>query len=175
MAVQKVGSQIESISWMTADGFAAAVNSFIAQNHGAGNSKRIRKGYKNAMVIVLIWGLFCTFLLIGCPAPIFRIFITEADVLPMGVDYLVILGVSQLFMSVEITTAGAFAGFGKTVPPSVVSILFTAIRIPLALILVNTALGLNGIWWSITISSILKGIILLCWFLRFLKKMIKTS
>lgn len=175
VAVQKVGSQIESISWMTADGFAAAVNSFIAQNHGAGNSKRIRKGYKNAMVIVLIWGLFCTFLLIGCPAPIFRIFITEADVLPMGVDYLVILGVSQLFMSVEITTAGAFAGFGKTVPPSVVSILFTAIRIPLALILVNTALGLNGIWWSITISSILKGIILLCWFLRFLKKTIKTS
>ena len=175
VAVQKVGSQIESISWMTADGFAAAVNSFIAQNHGAGNSKRIRKGYKNAMVIVLIWGLFCTFLLIGCPAPIFRIFITEADVLPMGVAYLVILGVSQLFMSVEITTAGAFAGFGKTVPPSVVSILFTAIRIPLALILVNTALGLNGIWWSITISSILKGIILLCWFLRFLKKMIRTS
>ena len=35
VAVQKVGSQIESISWMTADGFAAAVNSFIAQNHGA--------------------------------------------------------------------------------------------------------------------------------------------
>ena len=28
IAVQKVGSQIESISWMTADGFAAAVNSF---------------------------------------------------------------------------------------------------------------------------------------------------
>ena len=37
VAVQKVGSQIESISWMTSDGFAAAVNSFIAQNHGAGN------------------------------------------------------------------------------------------------------------------------------------------
>ena len=29
VAVQKVGSQIESISWMTSDGFAAAVNSFI--------------------------------------------------------------------------------------------------------------------------------------------------
>ena len=170
VAVQKVGSQIESISWMTADGFAAAVNSFIAQNHGAGNPGRIRRGYRSAMVIVLIWGLFCTFLLMVCPAPIFRIFITEPDVLPMGVDYLVILGVSQLFMSVEITTAGAFAGFGKTVPPSVVSILFTAMRIPLAFMLVDTILGLNGIWWSITISSILKGIVLLCWFLWFLKK-----
>nr|WP_308000278.1 MATE family efflux transporter [uncultured Merdimonas sp.] len=170
VAVQKVGSQIESISWMTADGFAAAVNSFIAQNHGAGNPDRIRKGYRCSMIIVLIWGLFCTFLLIVCPVPIFRIFITEADVLPMGVDYLMILGVSQLFMSVEITTAGAFAGYGRTVPPSVVSIVFTAIRIPLALALIQTSLGLNGIWWSITISSILKGMILLCWFLFFLKK-----
>lgn len=175
VAVQKVGSQIESISWMTADGFAAAVNSFIAQNHGAGNPKRIRKGYRCAMCIVLIWGLFCTFLLIGCPVPIFRVFITESDVLPMGVDYLMILGVSQLFMSVEITTAGAFAGFGRTVPPSVVSIVFTALRIPLALALIQTSLGLNGIWWSITISSIIKGMILLCWFLFFLKENFRYS
>lgn len=170
IAVQKVGSQIESISWMTADGFAAAVNSFIAQNHGAGYYHRIRKGYSAAMIIVLIWGLFCTFLLICCPAPIFRIFITEEAILPMGVDYLVILGVSQLFMSVEITTAGAFAGYGKTVPPSVVSIIFTAVRIPLAMVLTQTALALNGIWWSITISSIIKGILLLSWFLLFLRK-----
>lgn len=170
VAVQKVGSQIESISWMTADGFAAAVNSFIAQNYGAGNHKRIYKGYSCAMGIVLLWGVICTLLLMLCPAPIFRIFITEKEILPMGVDYLVILGVSQLFMSVEITTAGAFSGFGKTLPPSVVSIIFTAIRIPLALVLSHTALGLNGIWWSITISSIIKGIFLFVWFLLFLKR-----
>lgn len=170
IAVQKVGSQIESISWMTADGFAAAVNSFIAQNHGAGYYRRIRKGYISAMVIVLIWGLFCTFLLICCPSPVFRIFITEEAVLPMGIDYLMILGVSQLFMSVEITTAGAFAGYGKTVPPSIVSVIFTAIRIPLAMLLTHTILALNGIWWSITISSIMKGMILLIWFLVFLRK-----
>ena len=81
-----------------------------------------------------------------------------------------ILGVSQLFMSVEITTAGAFAGFGRTVPPSVVGIVLTAARIPFAMLLTQTALGLNGIWWSITISSIFKGIILLIWFLLFLKR-----
>ena len=170
VAVQKVGSQIESISWMTADGFAAAVNSFIAQNHGAGNKTRIKSGYRCAMGIVLIWGVVCTFLLICCPAPIFRIFITEAEILPLGIDYLMILGVSQLFMSVEITTAGAFSGYGRTIPPSVISILFTTVRIPLPVLLIRTALGLNGIWWSITISSIFKGILLLIWFLLFLKK-----
>lgn len=173
VAVQKVGSQIESISWMTADGFAAAVNSFIAQNHGAGNKARIRKGYTCSMGIVLIWGVICTLLLILCPGPIFQIFITEAAILPLGIDYLVILGISQLFMSVEITTAGAFSGYGRTIPPSVISIVFTTIRIPLALVLSHTALGLNGIWWSITISSILKGVLLLIWFLIFLRKEMK--
>ncbi len=170
VAVQKVGSQIESISWMTSDGFAAAVNSFIAQNRGAGNKARIKKGYTCAMEIVLLWGIICTLLLMLCPAPIFRIFITETAILPMGIDYLVILGVSQLPMSIEITTAGAFAGYGKTIPPSIISIVFTAIRIPLALMLIQTPLELNGIWWSITISSIFKGILLLIWFIIILKK-----
>ena len=127
------------------------------------------------MGIVLVWGVFCTLLLIFCPAPIFRIFITEPELLPMGVDYLVILGFSQLFMSVELTTAGAFSGFGRTLPPSITSIVFTALRIPMALVLTKTALELNGIWWSITISSIFKGVLLFTWFLFFLRRATRTE
>ena len=44
VAVLRVGNQIESISWMTADGFAAAINSFIGQNYGAGQYHRVKKG-----------------------------------------------------------------------------------------------------------------------------------
>ena len=109
VAVQKVGSQIESISWMTAEGYAAALNSFVAQNHGAKNTDRIREGYRLSMIVMLSWGVFCSFVLIVFPQLIFQVFIQEAEVLPMGVDYLQILGVSQLFMCMEITTAGAFS------------------------------------------------------------------
>ena len=35
-----------------------------------------------------------------------------------GADYLRILGYSQLFMCLEITTTGAFSGFGNTITPS---------------------------------------------------------
>ena len=35
IAVQRVGGQIESVSWNTADGFASALNAFVAQNYGA--------------------------------------------------------------------------------------------------------------------------------------------
>ena len=168
VAVQKVGSQIESISWMTAEGYAAALNSFVAQNHGAKNTDRIREGYRLSMIVMLSWGVFCSFVLIVFPQLIFQVFIQEAEVLPMGVDYLRILGVSQLFMCMEITTAGAFSGLGKTLPPSIVSITLTGARIPMA-ILLGRWLGLNGVWWAITISSIGKGIVLLGWFLKDMK------
>lgn len=170
VAVQKVGSQIESISWMTAEGFSAAVNSFVAQNYGAGNYARVKKGYNISMLVVIAWGIFCTTVLVFFPEPIFQIFIPEAEVLPMGVDYLRILGLSQLFMCMEIATQGAFGGLGKTIPPSVVSITLSIIRIPMAVMLSMTALELSGIWWSISITSILKGVLLVGWFVIFLKK-----
>ena len=169
VAVQKVGSQIESISWMTAEGYAAALNSFVAQNHGAKNTDRIREGYRLSMIVMLSWGVFCSLVLIVFPQLIFQVFIQEAEVLPMGVDYLRILGVSQLFMCMEITTAGAFSGLGKTLPPSIVRITLTGARIPMA-ILLGRWLGLNGVWWAITISSIGKGIVLLGWFLKDMKR-----
>ena len=48
---------------------------------------------------------------------------------------LFVIGFSQLFMCAEITTSGAFAGLGRTLPPSVVSIFFTFMRVPVILIL----------------------------------------
>ena len=170
VAVQKVGSQIESISWMAADGFSAAVNSFTGQNYGADNIDRVKKGYKTAVCITVIWGIICTIILIFLPQYIFRIFIPEEALVPMGVDYLQILGVSEVFLCMEIMTTGAFSGMGHTIPPAVEGIVLTSARIPLAMILSATALGLNGIWWSISISSILKGVVLVTWFIVYFKK-----
>lgn len=180
VAVQKIGVQIESISWMTAEGFGTAVNAFMAQNLGAGNRQRIIKGCRTIIVISLIWGCLCTFVLMSFPSMIFRIFISDQDVLNIGERYLWILGISQLFMCMELTIAGAFAGLGKTRPPSVSSGIFTSIRIPLAYVLMSTPLQLDGIWWSLTISGVLKGIILVAWFAfyftqTFLSKRKKTD
>ena len=60
IAVQRVGGQIESVSWNTADGFASALNAFTAQNFGAKNYDRIRQGYRISFGILTIWGLIIT-------------------------------------------------------------------------------------------------------------------
>lgn len=159
VAVQKVGGQIESISWMTADGFAAAINAFVAQNHGAGKKERVYKGYLTGISIMLLWGFLTTVILYVFAGPLFSIFIPEKEVLPMGVNYLRILSISQMLMCLEIASAGAFQGLGRPMIPAVAGILGNASRIVLAVLLSTTALGLNGIWWSISISSIAKGVV----------------
>lgn len=174
IAVQKVGSQIESVSWMIGEGYAMAVNSFVAQNYGAKNYKRILDGTKTSYIIIVIWGLLTSFLLYFGAEPIFRIFIKENDVLLIGIKYLKILGISQVFMCVEIISAGCFNGLGHTLPPFLVSFGLTAFRIPLALLLVNY-FDIDGVWLAITISSILKGIILSIWLAIYYRKNILVN
>ena len=165
IAVQKVGSQIESISWMTAGGFASALTAFIGQNYGAKRNDRVIKGYKSTLIISCILGIFTTLLLIFAGGPIFSVFINEPEAIAQGIDYLRILGYSQLFMCLEITTSGAFYGVGRTITPSVIGIIFTGLRVPIAMILFKPELlGINGVWWSISGSSIIKGILLVILF-----------
>src|SRR5690606_26108082 len=92
--------------------------------------------------------------------PLFKIFTPKDPIaIKEGINYLRILGLSQFFMTTEIGTAGAFNGLGKTLPPTLIGIIFNILRIPLAMWLSSTSLGLLGVWWSITISSIIKGTI----------------
>ena len=79
-------------------------------------------------------------------------------------------------MCLEITTAGAFYGIGKTMTPSLISIIFTGLRVPVAIILFKPELlGINGVWWSISGSSIIKGIILvILFYFMFIKKINKS-
>ena len=164
VAVQRVGGQIESLSWNTADGFAAALNAFVGQNYGANKMDRVKKGYRASLWTVGIWGLIITAIFVFVPKPIARIFFHEATAIEIAVDYLIIVGLSEAFMCVELMTVGALSGLGKTHLCSVISIIFTGARIPLAILLCRTALGLNGIWCAVSSSSIVKGIIFVATF-----------
>ena len=169
VATQRVGGQIESISWNTADGFAAALNAFIAQNYGAGKMDRVRKGYRASLWTVGIWGLLISFVFICFPQAIADIFFHEPKAVATAVGYLVIIGFSEAFMCVELTTVGALSGLGRTRLCSIISITFTSARIPLAIIL-GGLIGLSGIWRALSVTSIVKGIIFTCTFLWITRK-----
>lgn len=170
IATQRVGGQIESVTWNAADGFAAALNAFSAQNYGAGKMDRARKGYYLSAAAIAVWGSLIGVLFILFPNGIANVFFHEPEVIAIAVGYLTIIAVGEPFMCVEIVSSGAISGLGNTKLCSIISIIFTGSRIPLAYFLSHTSLGLNGIWWALTITSICKGIVFVLAFQKESKK-----
>lgn len=158
VASQRVGGQIESIAWNTADGFAAALNAFVGQNYGAKKYGRIRQGYGFSLRILLLWGALVTVIFIFFAEPVAGVFFYEQEVISISVDYFRILGLGEAAMCVELMTVGALSGLGKTRLCSIISIILTGARIPLAVFFTGF-LGLNGVWLALTVSSLAKGII----------------
>ena len=162
--------QIEAITWNTSQGFSTALSAFVAQNYAARRINRVMKALKSTLLMTFFFGIICSCLFIFYGNQIFSIFVPEREAYEAGGLALRIDGYSQLFMMLEITLQGVFYGIGRTVPPAIISISCNYLRIPMALLFVSFGWGLEGIWWTICLTSILKGIIILVWFLVIKKK-----
>lgn len=163
LAVSRVGSQIESLSWLIGGGFGTAVTAFIGQNYGAGQWNRIRKGFRLSSLAMLIWGAVITLAMFFGGYVLFGLFLPEYELRTMGAVYLRVLSYCQIVACLEVAGAGLFRGTGRTVPPSMVSIISNVLRVPLCYWLASTSLGMNGVWWGITITAALRGAVIFVW------------
>ncbi len=168
------GGQLEAIVWNTSQGFSTALSAFVAQNYAAGQIARVLKAFHTTLWMSFVFGTVCTLLYVGYGNEIFAIFVPEKDAYEAGGLFLRIDGYSQIFVMLEITIQGIFYGMGRTMPPAVVSITCNYLRIPMALLFVSWGWGLAGIWWSVSITSILKGITSLGWFMIIKQKALNT-
>ena len=166
------GGQIEAIAWNTSQGFSTALSSFVAQNYAAKEWERVKAAYRTTLKMTSVLGALCTILFVFYSSEVFSLIVPEQAAYEAGGVYLRIDGYSMLFMMLEITNQGLFYGVGRTIPPAVVSITFNSLRIPTAILLCQ-AIGINGVWWAISLSSIAKGIVLSLWFLILQKKILK--
>ena len=82
-----------------------------------------------------------------------------------------ILSASQILMGLEIITIAAFSALGQTRFTAVVSAIFISARIPLGAWLSRTSLGVDGIWWSLTISTNVVAVVFIIAFLRYMRRL----
>jgi Na+-driven multidrug efflux pump len=164
VATGKLGAQVESLTWLIGGGFCSALVSFTGQNYGAGKIERVRRGLRLSVAFMGLWGLMVSLLLFFAGKVIFRIFLPDPEMVTLGASYLRVLAFCQLAMCLEGTASGAFKGMGKTIPPSVVSIVTNLARPVLALILSRTSLGIYGVWIAITVTTNIRCIWICLWY-----------
>ncbi|MGL4335978.1 MAG: MATE family efflux transporter [Turicibacter sp.] len=160
IAAQKIGLQIESITYMVIGGLNGAIAGFVGQNYGAKQFKRIKDGVNVAMLAGISYAVLTTIVFNIYPEILAGLFVKETETIRIAANYLRIVGLSQIFMALEIISNGTFTGLGIPKIPATISIVFTILRIPMAWIFIHL-IGLNGIWLSIALSSVLKGLIAL--------------
>ena len=163
MMTLTAGGQMEAIAWNTSQGVSSALSAFVAQNFAAGHKDRIMIAYKKVLLMVSVLGVFCTIVFVFFGSEIFSVIVPEREAYEAGGVFLRIDGYSMWFMMLEITMQGLFYGTGRTIPPAIISIFFNALRIPLAIVL-SESMGVEGVWWAISITSIVKGIVAFIWF-----------
>lgn len=157
IAAQKIGLQIESITYMVIGGLHGAIAAFTGQNFGAKKYDRIKEGYNTAIKIGAIYSLIMAFLFMFFNVPFIKLFVRDENTIVIAKAYLQAVAFSQIFSTIETVSNGLFTGIGKPKISSIISIVFTGLRIPMSLALIKP-FGLTGIWMSISLSSILKGI-----------------
>ena len=176
IAVQKIGVQIEAISYMTAGGFLAALSTISGLAYGAGDYRKQWQAFRSGMLLAFVLGTVTSAVLIVFAKPLFSIFLSDPESVAMGTEYLVILGFSQLFMVMELMATGAFFGWGKTNIPAITGIALTVLRIPMALAFISLwQNALSSVWWSISISSMAKGTLLAVLYIVLFKSFIRNK
>jgi Na+-driven multidrug efflux pump len=167
---QRIGVQIEQLTWMISGGFQSAITVFVGQNFGAKTYSRIKRSLFDISAILIPYALVITMLLLFIPETLLRIFIDDDQAVEAGVNYLKIISISQVFMIVEGIGTGFFNGIGKSFIPSIVGIIGNTSRIPLVIWLTDLYQE-KGIWWSLNFSTVFKAFLIIIFFILFIRNL----
>ncbi len=168
MAANQSLISIESICFLSGDGFGVAAAALVAQKLGAGKPEEAHRAAKVATRYALIalsaFGA-AAFLLKDVILPIFS---DDPTVIAIGRRTMFVLVVAQPFMATAMVLAQSLRGAGRTRTALVVS-LIGAVFVRLTatwIFVIGAGLGLVGVWMGSTTDWFVRSVVLTVLFRR---------
>ena len=173
MAAFAAAVKIDSFAYMPVQDFGNAFSIFIAQNYGAGEKERIKKGIAAAFKISAVFSIAISAVVCLFAKPLMLIFIQphETEVLAVGMQYLRVegafyIGIGWLFL---------FYGLYRAVRKPGMSVVLTIISLGTRVVLAYTlsavpAIGVLGIWASVPIGWFLADATGFLYYMRMRKR-----
>jgi MATE family multidrug resistance protein len=162
MAANQSLISVESICFLSADGFGIAAAALVAQKLGAGEPEAAMKvariGARDAMMALTLFGLTA----LALRSAILPMFSRDPEVLAIGRAAMPVLAVAQPFMAVGIVLAQSLRGAGRTREALSVSFIGAVIvRLSATWIFAITlGFGLTGVWMGSTLDWIARSVLL---------------
>lgn len=159
MAAFAAAVKIDTFAYLPVQDFGNAFSTFVAQNYGAGQHERIRRGTKEAFGLSMIFCIIISALVFIFARQLMGIFVKadEIDVIASGVRYLRIEGAFYIGIGWLFLLYGYFRAIGKAGMSVVLTVISLGMRVLLAYVLAYF-IGETGIWMSIPIGWVLADI-----------------
>ena len=168
MAAFAAAVKIDSFAYMPVQDFGNAFSTYVAQNYGAREKKRIQLGIRSAGLCSAIFCMIISFLVFLFARPLMQIFISpkETAIIQAGMHYLHIEGACYIGIGILFLLYGYYRAVNQPVMSVVLTIASLGTRVILAYVLSATFLGVTGIWLSVPIGWALADIIGIAYYFK---------
>jgi putative MATE family efflux protein len=166
IAAYGIGVRLRMIFLMPAFALGSASATMVGQNLGAGEFLRARKSALFATLVDMGIMVIASILFFIFSQDIIEIFNSDPQVVRLGSEFIRVTSPFFIFIAFSAVLNKALSGAGDTLVPMFLTLLsLWFFQIPAAFLLSrHTSLGVSGIWWSIGLSSLLNGLLILAWF-----------
>ncbi|HBF9084832.1 TPA: MATE family efflux transporter [Clostridioides difficile] len=149
MAAFGAGLRIENFISLPIMNLGSAVSTFVAQNIGAGENERVKKGIRKSIKMTLVLAVTVIALILLFRENLIALFNTDKDVIKIGSSYLFIIGPFFLFIGTSFVLSSAMKGAGDSMFALISSIVSLWLgRLPASYML-SKFFGTDGIWMGI--------------------------
>ena len=178
MAAFAAAVKIDAFAYMPVQDFGNAFSTFTAQNYGAGEKERLRKGLKDALGVSVLFSVAVSAVVFIFARPLMGLFVDSAEtqIIAEGVRYLRIEGAFYFGIGILFLLYGLYRAVGRPGMSVVLTVLSLGTRVVLAYALsAIPALGVVGIWWSVPIGWALADIVGILYYVFRKKKLLTFS
>lgn len=153
MAAFAAGVKVDAFAYAPAQDFGNGFATFVAQNAGAGQTERIRRGLKEATRLSLGFCAVISALVALFAYPLLQWFIdpSQAESLRIGVHYLRTEGLCYMGIGLLFLLYATYRGLERAGMSIVLTVISLGLRVALAYWL-SPIWGLDAIWWAIPIG-----------------------
>lgn len=160
------GSRLESLCIVPMIATGNAMSTFTAQNLGAGQTERIKKGYRSAYIIIIAFGAALILISQLFYEPVISAFVDKESSLQAfetGVSYFRFIGLFFSFLGFKAITDGILRGSGDVKVYMLANLINLTIRVAVAQ-LCSPVWGIEFIWYAVPMGWAVNYLISLFWY-----------
>ena len=153
--------RLESICIVPMISMGNAVSTFTAQNMGAGQTERVRKGYRASYRIIVAFAVVICVILLLFKHPLIQLFMEEGasgEAFETGVSYLSFIAYFFVFIGLKASTDGVLRGAGDVLVFTIANLMNLAFRVSFAF-LMTPVIGVQAVWMAVPVGWVINYVI----------------